>query len=384
VSLEEAKRFVDFVGGPGEFGQLLGEGSDVRSVSGMSDISEEGGGAQKARVMDDGGDEVAARQDGGSPGGRRGGTKRGRKPETASAVVSPELHLRMSQDLTAHLKTARGEEATQEAFNRWAEQALSLPELRTELARWLESPATTHFLVRELAIKPANLFLLQDALAASGSDEPHGFRVYRAGPTPTIGDLKGHLRGRKSFVASFDFVHSLNAEGSERARLSAEVLVKQGLFVASCPNSRVKMRQIRFRARTSGGRTALEARFVGSLEKYPALQPWVTPEDREDVMFFGALGREVSSIRRDLFERAEEDWDASMPMQGGRVFHATLFRSQPILWIFTLHAGLVLSEFCIGAANEQVIQSYLLHLDELSSERKRLLDAGQSIAGHVS
>lgn len=40
-------------------------------------------------------------------------------------------------------------------------QALSLPELRTELARWLESPATTHFLVRELAIKPANLFLLQ-------------------------------------------------------------------------------------------------------------------------------------------------------------------------------------------------------------------------------
>lgn len=84
----------------------------------------------------------------------------------------------------------------------------------------------------------------------------------------------------------------------------------------------------------------------------------MTPEDREDVMFFGALGREVSSIRRDLFERAEEDWDASMPMQGGRVFHATLFRSQPILWIFTLHAGLVLSEFCIGAANEQVILGF--------------------------
>lgn len=106
----------------------------------------------------------------------------------------------------------------------------------------------------EPLLSPARVGV-QDALAASGSDEPHGFRVYRAGPTPTIGDLKGHLRGRKSFVASFDFVHSLNAEGSERARLSAEVLVKQGLFVASCPNSRVKMRQIRFRARTSGGRT---------------------------------------------------------------------------------------------------------------------------------
>jgi len=297
---------------------------------------------------------------------------------TTQKDTDAELFRRWSEEFLRSNMIASEGALDMQALEAWGRRVLKSRTSRAELTRWMQLPETAQFFMDVFDVEPWELALLQDIMVpprnddddtASRRDEGVKFRFYRAGGIAPIADFVSLLKPLGD-LPNFGFVHTLGGRLHVRAQVIAEVLARQRKFVASCPSHDPRYREMRFRATTIDGKLQLEARFLGSVEKYPVLQPWVTHEHPDIIMFFGRQSRGVFDPRKDLVDPVNALKDPTDELPDTRVFYVSLFKRNPIIWIFSVHAGFVLSEKCIGGIADDKLQDYFKFADQMERRKK--------------
>lgn len=169
-------------------------------------------------------------------------------------------------------------------------------------------------------------------------------------------------------LADFDFVvpDIMNDRQMEAAQAAAHILVKARTFVVHCmadeDNSSLEFARLRLRDVMVDGKRSLEARFMGTDEKYPALQPWIIDEARHQIVFFGKLHEPVFDFETDLM--------GSVPkingevMAGGRAIAMGIRRGAPVVVLSSVCEQGLLQELCLGAVSIAQLGNFLDTLDE--------------------
>jgi len=161
-------------------------------------------------------------------------------------------------------------------------------------------------------------------------------------------------------LQNFDFSLPLNLDDTSAliAQVQAQTLVKADKFFVKCPVvSWSDVWKVRFRAQNVQGRRSLEARFLGTSDKYPVLQPWTKFRDRI-IMFYGSAGKEIFNNSEDLAKplRGVEEL---APLTGGRVFRVGMVDREPVVVIHTVFGNGGLTQVCVGATSHERLETFL-------------------------
>jgi len=165
----------------------------------------------------------------------------------------------------------------------------------------------------------------------------------------TPGSLFAQLRSLGLSNFDFSIPPNFNNLTEEVTQVIAHILVKARTFEVAClTENKTSWRQMRFRAVVAGGKRHLEARFLGSVEKYPMLQPWFLHKATRTVMFFGREGVVASDYKRDLNDPLSHVSGAT-PMPGAFAFGVGMRFAAPVLLLQEVFEDALLQEECYGA-----------------------------------
>jgi len=332
---------------------------------------------------------------------RKRAKRKGQSNDEKKAEVA--LHAQMRHVFARCVWTfGRSSSQVQETFAKWSAEMMKSRLLRAEFAKWIETDMAYKFMLEEVgfstqAVQVVREFVTAATLMTEDTDEsldspgsaPSPDATHETGSAATLRraaggglaapsraslvrseapesdgtqltDMVARLGAVQDVAHDFSFTYPFG-EGrkKELAKMQALIFLKVGKFVLRCPTMSEPDQVMRFRQMTSGNRTVLEARFLGSDEKYPVLQPWIVFRGRDDVMLFGSRGREISDFARDLVYPLRNLTDDETALPDGRVVTVRMFQQEPILWVYSIRRGFMLGELCVGGATHAHLDKYI-------------------------
>lgn len=170
----------------------------------------------------------------------------------------------------------------------------------------------------------------------------------------------------KQYLKPFDFImpRVLESQSQFVAQIQAHVLSTAGKFVVSCPHSDESIKQLRFRTKLLEGKTVLEARYLGTEEKFPAIQPWGKIRKAGGIMFVGSQGRPAFNFSSDFLIAMRTDFIDVPAIHEVRAFNVAFREEEPVL---VIHPSFVSGEppdICIGATSGARLSRYVEDLME--------------------
>jgi len=301
-------------------------------------------------------------------------------PEPHAETSAPELHERMVAMAEAHVASHPDEEDKQTSFGYFVDEMLANPSTQEDFAAWMDSSLAWRYLVQNYSFSLKSLQWVRTYTRKA--IEVLQDRFYDEGPSSF--DVKAIAAEQTVMVPDFDFVHLHNASSDTEAyaQVMSKVLLKAGTFHVFCMPEECDLEEesvVRFRVKTVRGKRCLEARFLGTPEKYPVLQPWVTYERSIETTFFGRRDEALFDPRADLIEHQDGYF-------GGRAFEVRMFQGEPVLHVYRTSfpspyvrdiRTRVLSEVCIGATSKVMRDKYLAHFQHLGKEMAKLKSEAQ-------
>jgi len=259
-----------------------------------------------------------------------------------------------------------------DVFARWANEVMDRTELRSDMVTWLHSPLAAKLMSDVVGYTDKDIASIRTILFPTAACSP-SLLTSRLNGTYTTDGLRprrpsgiwvlgGTLPATTMAVPQLCMaVAHLENTTSRESYLSATVLIHWSKFECSCPKDSARWRTLRFRATPFGHEAkGLEARFLGSTEKYPMLQPWITFSGRQDVMFFGRQGVQAWNLHEHLLNPINAA--GSGTFEGARAFLLATWEREPVIWIYSMQGGFYLSEECICAPNRLSLDRYLFFL----------------------
>jgi len=248
------------------------------------------------------------------------------------------------------------------------------------LIRWMESTSGMRFLIKAFGkIRSVSKLKQQLKEAAKMMGLPLDAMQAFSEAAP---ELKETLLGffmqwdmrmsqRADTESPLDFTFTKNATERLRdiARLQARILLKAGKFFVSCDLKEGKdVREMRFRTTVSGGRRVLEARYLGSADKFPNLEPWITLTDfPEDVIFVGLEGRRAVDSQSQFYHPLEA-MSLNETLPGASAFALDMFDGEPVIMLYdalrTETEGRTLWARCPGATTRRALSHFVKELQD--------------------
>lgn len=304
--------------------------------------------------------------------------------ETASAVkqlggaLTGDIGEQVAQ-LGAMLDNRKKGMSAADVFGVWVEEMLTDISIVPQLVEWLESTAGTRFLLKRLGkIKEVkkvkkNVKDVADRLGMPldmMSEAVDSLKKDATSHSPKISSLSALLtwddkhRTPLDKEQPLDFIYPAAASEKQKfsAQLQAKVMLKAGKFVISCePKKVMDVRELRFKVTVLGTRRVMEARYLGSTEKFVNIEPWVMfDDDAEEVLFFGWNGKEAKDPQDEFLGPLGKLNNSKLP--GGTAFAVDLFEGEPVLMLYdaanNAKEGRTLYESCIGATNVRALRDF--------------------------
>lgn len=419
ISAAEAERFVEAVGGLQRLHSLLvammGDGhapgrsepptagparvdepAEPASTSGREDAGAEAKGAQAAGVETEAASAappdspaaslaaVIAAVSGVDVRAMEPAKRRGKTEMLAAIRADSELHLQVMQHFEAFERFMGVHHDRSETFGAFSHEALVKPELRSIYLKWLDTPFAESWLIQELGYGQGSSGVIRQfmsSLTEKINEFPRndGFAGLDLARRSAAWDMASMLVDWSVMMPmEFEYPNAWAEDRKRVALLQAHILVKAGKFITTCrEDPGEEFRELRFRMKTVHGRNSLEARFLGTDEKYPVLQPWVVFSAQKEFMFFGRQGEEVFDKMADMLDPLRE-LSSKEPLPGARIFSVGLRFNKPVLVIYTVTKQNSLNEVCIGATSVQRLHDYVNFMEDSLyriSRRSEALDS---------